>query len=249
MRGLSFESLVIDAEGPVGDREFVIVDDSGRFLTQRQLPRMALVFVQRTDSKIMFEYDGDRVEALLDGECFSSDVVVWGDTVRARHVHGLLDGFLTEKLGRSVRLFQSRPGQLRQKTSPGDDHFSMRFPDSSQILLTTEESRADLSRHVGYDLVHERFRANVIVKGFPAWSEESWKTVRLGDLEFEVMKPCTRCKIITIDPQAVEYGPSTPLEALKTIVKGAQTKANFGVHLRVLQPGVIRLNDDVEFSL
>lgn len=249
MRGLSFESLPIEIEGPRGDREFMVVDDAGRFLTQRQIAKMALVRVQWDGERLQFEYGGDSLTAQFSEFPSESDVVVWTDTVRALHVDRAVDAFLSKALERSVRLFRYQPRHLRVKPTPGGDEFSMRFPDSGQILLTTEESRADLSRFIGFDLPQDRFRANVVVGGIPAWTEENWKQVRIGDLEFEVTKLCTRCKIITIDQQTAEVGSGAPLIALKNGVKGEQAKACFGVFLRVLRPGVLRLGDDVEFSV
>lgn len=247
LRGLSHRELVIEIDGPAGDREFMVVGDDGRFLTQRQISKMATIAVTRVAQAIRLEADGRSVSGSVTEGGEELDVVVWGDTVRARTVSADIDAFLTEVLGRSVRLVRYQPSHLRVKSSAGGDEFSMRFPDSSQILLTTMESTKALADHVGQDLPANRYRPNILIEGFPAWTEESFKGVRIGDLEFEIMKPATRCKIITIDQQTGVVGSPAPLVALKDTVKGAQPKATFGMHLRVLRPGVLRAGDVVEF--
>lgn len=245
MRGLDHSTLAIEAEGAVGDREFVVVDEAGQFLSQRILPRLAAIGAVRVGETLRLEFEGRRLEtALVRGE--EADVTVFTDKIRGRHVSREADDFVSAALGRPLRVFRYQPEKPRVRVAPSGDEFVTRFADAAQVLLVNGASIAELAKHAGMDVPAARFRANVVVDGFPAWSEESWKRVRLGDLELEITKPCARCKIITIDQWTGSEGPRVPLEILKTGPKGEQPKSILGMYLRVLRPGSVKVGDPVE---
>ena len=74
---------------------------------------------------------------------------------------------------------------------------SRRFP----LLLIGEASLQDLVQKVGRPLEMLRFRPNLVIEGSTAFAEDGWKRIRIGDVEFRVVKPCSRCILTTIDPQ------------------------------------------------
>lgn len=244
LRGLDLHELALNEDGPEGDREFVVVDDTGKFLTQRQLPEMQLISVRKTAGELVLSADGVSVSASLKGES-DGQVVVWGETLHGRHLSGDVDLFLSKRLGRAVKLYGYQPAHpRRRKSNSSGAEFETRYSDQAQVLLTTMESLRSLSGFVNRDLEMARFRANIVIEGVPAWSEESWTRLRVGGVELEVMRLCTRCKIITINPRTAVMGDTAPLEALKA-VKGPRAKMEFGLHCRVVTPGSVRIGDAV----
>lgn len=245
LRGLTLGELMLGTDGPEGDREFVVTDESGKFLTQRQIPAMQLISARKLKNELLLDAAGVAVSVPLKGDTAEADVTVWSEQVRGLHLSDEADAFLSKRLGRAVKLYAYQPSRprLRKSNSSGVE-FETRFPDQAQVLLTSTESLKALSAFVGLSLEMERFRPNVVVDGVPAWGEENWKKVRVGGAELEVMRLCTRCKIITIDPRTAVMGDPTPLEALKT-VKGPRAKMEFGIHCRVVKPGIIRPGDAV----
>lgn len=236
---MTVPALELGPAGPRGDREFVITDPAGRFLTQRQLPHMA---------QIQAHWDGVELRLQKGGAVFQmpsskmnsserSQVTVWADTVPARPVSKEADQFLSEALGQSVhlwRLANHRHGKTKQ-----GEIYDYGFADQAPVNMMTMESLEALRRHTGEDLTVAIFRPNIVVAGNPAWSEETWSDVKLNGITFEVLKPTSRCKIITQDPTTGEFKNLKVLQALKNEVKGPQPKPNFGLHLRTKAPATL----------
>ncbi|MBX3033371.1 MAG: MOSC domain-containing protein [Bdellovibrionaceae bacterium] len=245
LRGIDLPEAPVDERGLVGDREFVITDLEGRFLTQRQLPVMALVRASFHHEHLHLRFEGQEISAHVPDQGDEKTIQVWKDQVRARRVSPQADHFLTQALGTPVQLFrvsQPRPGRDK-KTG---EAFEIRFPDQAPVLLTTTKSLEALNAAIEHPLPMSRFRPNIVIDGLEAWVEESWGKITIGDVEFAVLKPCSRCKIITIDQLTGQVGSPEALQALKNDVKGHRPTADFGVHLRVLRPGVLRVGDAVQ---
>ena len=86
-----------------------------------------------------------------------------------------------------------------------------------------------------------RFRPNLVIDGEAAYAEEGWQRIRIGEVEFELFKPCTRCVMTTVDLQTAEKSPQQ--EPLRTLAK--TRKAIFGMNMIALNSGVLRLGDAV----
>ena len=86
----------------------------------------------------------------------------------------------------------------------GKDDDQVAFADGYPLLLIGQASLEDLSQKVGRELEMLRFRPNLVIEGSEAYAEDSWKRIRIGDVEFRVVKSCARCILTTIDPQTGE---------------------------------------------
>lgn len=236
----------VAGNGPVGDREFVVVDEQGKFLTQRQLPAMARISARRIGLSLQLSVDGRQVVVPYRRQGESVRVKVWSDEIDGFHTETEANLFLSDFLGRPVQLVQYTPSTPRMKQAETDQSYETRFTDQCQVLLTTEASLTSLNQGLVEPIPMDRFRANVVIDGDLPWTEESWRRIRLGAMEFEVMKPCSRCKIVTTDQLTGEVGSARPLEVLKNEVKGEQPKAYFGMYLRALGTGNLAVGDEVE---
>ena len=83
----------------------------------------------------------------------------------------------------------------------GKDDDQVAFADGFPLLLIGQASLEDLSHKVGRPLEMLRFRPNLVIEGAEAFAEDNWKRIRIGEVEFRVVKPCSRCILTTIDPQ------------------------------------------------
>ena len=244
--GVSTSELGILTDGPRYDREFVIADEKGQFLTQRQHAVMATIMVERTPEFLKLTRGKHSITLAKELEQGNErEVTVWGQGVLGLDMGDAAAEFLTDILGKSVRLYRYQKEKPRVIAKDPTPAFETRFTDQGQVLLILEESRRALSQHISEDVPADRFRFNVHVSGFPAWSEETWKRVKIGGVEFEVFKKTSRCPIITIDQDTGDKKSAQSLVALKNELKGPQPKANFGIYLRVTRPGTIRLIDRV----
>jgi hypothetical protein len=118
------------------------------------------------------------------------------------------------------------------------------FADGYPLLLTAEASLADLNARLDAPVPMNRFRPNLVVAGGMAFAEDGWSRVRIGAVPFQVVKPCARCVVTTIDPQTAAQG-KEPLRTLSRF-RRRQGKVFFGENLIPEQPGIVRVGDPVE---
>lgn len=122
------------------------------------------------------------------------------------------------------------------------------FADGYPYLLTNEASLRDLQQRCPAGVQMEQFRPNLVVSGVAAWEEDSWKVLRIGDVIFDVVKPCSRCIFTTVSPEKGQKHPSgEPLATLQTF-RTAQDNGDvdFGQNLIARNSGVVRVGDEVE---
>ncbi|HTU62703.1 MAG TPA: MOSC domain-containing protein, partial [Polyangiales bacterium] len=103
---------------------------------------------------------------------------------------------------------------------------------------------ADLSARTNMTLVPERFRPTILISGSEAYAEDTWRKLRIGEVRFDVLKPCSRCVVTTIDPQTAERG-TEPLATLAKYRKQG-SNVNFGQNCVHRELGNIRVGDTVE---
>jgi len=215
-RGIALEHAAVGPRGIRWDRHWMVVDPAGRFLTQRQLPAMALIGTalapdalwldapERLPLRVPYDACGER-----------TPVRVWGDELRACTVSEDADRWLSAALGSPCRLVRFPDDAPRAVDSqygrPGDE---TAFSDGFPLLLIGQGSLDDLNARLARPLPMRRFRPNVVVRGAPPYAEDDWRQVRIGGLGCRVVKPCSRCAITTVDPEHGVRDGNEPLETL-----------------------------------
>lgn len=221
-RGESLASSPLEALGLRGDRRWMLVEpESGRFLTQRLLPQMSqLTALYNADGGLSLSAPGfgSLEVALPHPDEGLRGVTIWRDSLRVPDAGDAAAEWLSAFIGRPCRLVQAPESRTRQVDTayaqPGD---RVAFPDGFPLLLIGQASLDDLSARVGRPLEMLRFRPNLVVEGSAPYAEDEWKRIRIGDLEFEVAKGCSRCILTTIDPgTGVRNADREPLTTLKT---------------------------------
>jgi uncharacterized protein len=157
------------------------------------------------------------------------EVEIWGDRVQAVASFPEADHWFSKALGRPCRAV-FLPDGVRRNTDPefAPGH-EVGFADGYPFLLTSVESLADLNRRLPRPVPMDRFRANLVVQGGTAHAEDTWQEFRIGDVSFQVVKPCARCVVTTVDQESGKKGPE-PLRTLATYRKRSG-KVYFGQNL------------------
>jgi uncharacterized protein len=250
--------LVLDADGAagVGDREWVIVDADGEFVSQRELPRMALIETKLTGSHLRLKAPGMLLlEVPLASEGDVQEVQVWNDRVNAVTQGDVADAWVSRYLDMPARLMRFDPeGQrLSNVRYMSPDVAPYKFADAFAVLVTNQASLDDLNQRLaaqGQDPVTlERFRANVVLEGLDAYEEDYLKTLRIGDITLRVVKRCARCTVPGVDP-ATGVASSIVPDLLATY-RRTEDGVMFGVNAIVVAGtgSEIRAGADVEVEL
>lgn len=246
LRGQRLQRAEVGPRGLLHDREWMLVDPEGVFLSQRRVPRMALVETRLEDGVLALSAPGMAPLQLARAVGRPLEVQIWRDTCEAETVDPAADRWLSQFLGTACRLVRLPETSLR----PVDPDYGragdqVGFADGFPLLLISQASLDDLNRRLEAPLPMVRFRPNLVVTGTAPYAEDRWRRIRIGALEFRVVKPCSRCPIPTIDPQTAERG----AEPLRTLM-GYRRRGNrvyFGQNL--LQDGQGPLEEGMEVEV
>ena len=249
--GIPLEQAEVTERGLRLDRRWVIVDGAGRFITQRDYPAMARLLVAESTSPgeaiTITAPDGQSVAVPSQPTGEAVPVTIWKDTVTGIFVGRDADAFLSANLGTECRLVympDSTRRQVSQKYA-GPEHITS-FADGYPVLIATEGSLADLNGRMAAPVPMDRFRANIVVENAAAFAEDEWGRFRLGTAVLEAVKPCARCIITTIDQATGEKTGKEPLKTLASF-RNSEKGVRFGENLIVIEPGMVRVDDEVEF--
>lgn len=217
------ESATVEARGLVGDRRWMLVDDEGRFITQREHGALALISAQPAGQGVdcwMVGAPGQPALPLTPAQATADTVLVriWSDTVTARLAESGINEWFSRYLGFSVRAVYM-DAQICRPVEPeyaqADDTVS--FADGYPLLLTNTASLAELNGRLSRQIDMRRFRPNVLISGAEAFAEDHWRRIVIGDIEFDVAKACSRCVLTTRDPDTGELDPNRdPLRTLSS---------------------------------
>lgn len=242
--GASVDEFVLTPHGPEHDRDFLVVNPDGRFLTQREHPRMALVTPHLdavVEGKLRLSAPGMDDVAIPVGDGPLRDVVVWKWSGTGVDQGDEVAGWLSDFLGATVRLVRFPPG-VRRDTSVGAGE--VRYADGYPILVTSTASLDALNASLDEPLPMDRFRPNIVVDGWQTpWTEDRMTGLTVGGAAIEIVKPCARCVITTIDQLTSEKG----REPLRTLGRTRRTERGliFGQNAVVRTPGTIRVDDPI----
>jgi uncharacterized protein YcbX len=212
----------LDKLGLDGDRRWMLVDEaSGRFLTQRaeaKMSQLSALWNAQGGLTLSAPQQSSIDIALPDNDAELRGVTIWRDTLRVPDAGDEAARWVSDFIGKPTRLVQVPLDRARTtQAGYGNDDDQVAFADGFPLLLIGEASLQDLSQKVGRPLEMLRFRPNLVIEGSEAYAEDSWKRIRIGDVEFRVVKPCSRCILTTIDPQTGER--SADREPLATLQK------------------------------
>ncbi|CAG0963730.1 putative protein YcbX [Burkholderiales bacterium] len=208
--------------GGVADREWMAVDRNGRFVTQREFPRFALVRTEVLDGRVVLTAPGAAPIALdaVDRPP-AREVVVWNARVRGFDAGDEAAAWLSAVLASDVRLVRFDPSRPRpcNPDYAGDSGAEVRFADGYPLLVIGQASldhlNALLATRGAPRIEMNRFRPNVVLGGLEPHDEDHLATIEIGGVVLKPVKPCTRCQVTTVD-QATAHSGLEPLRTLST---------------------------------
>ncbi len=256
LRGHAVPAAELDALGFVGDRRFLVVDPTGKFMTQRTTPRMACIDARLSVGALTLAANGAggvSIPTASDPRAPLRTVSVWSsEGLLAEDCGTVASAWLSDFLGLTCLLVRigekfSRP-ILKSSARPGD---TVTFADGYPLLAVSEASLMNLNdrilENMGAPVPMNRFRPNIVVDDCTAFAEDAWTRIQIGDAVFRNGGPCARCPITTTDQLTGERD-KEPLKTLATFRRdqGDSTRINFGINLiHETKQGALRVGDPV----
>ncbi|MEL3922943.1 MOSC N-terminal beta barrel domain-containing protein [Aeromonas enteropelogenes] len=244
--GMALTRARVTEEGLLGDRRYMVVKPDGTFITARTHPQLQQVQATPIDGGLLLRYPGFEPLTLLETEFSLTPQAtgVWKDNFNALHTHALADAWLSRVAGERVQLLWlgEESARFREKTGT-----RVSFADGYPVLLISQGSLEDLN--LRSDALHQmsQFRTNLVASGTRPFEEDSWKRIRIGEVEFLVAKPCSRCIMTTVEPGTDRFNAlKEPLATLTRYRRGEDGEVYFGQNLVALNEGWIEAGSEIE---
>jgi uncharacterized protein YcbX len=217
-RGIRSDTARMNATGLADDRHWMLVRPNGRFVTQRELPRLAVVVTALDDAALTLTAPGRTpLRIPRDARAATLDVTVWSFDGRGIDCGEAAANWVSEFLETPLRVV-SFDAQTPRACSPewtqGTPAIT-EFSDGYPMLVVSRASLDDLNARLHEPLPMERFRPNLVIEGVEAFDEDRIHELRADGVTIRIVKPCARCAITTTDQQTGTRDGVEPLETLK----------------------------------
>ena len=259
-RGIACGRVDVTTQGVavrgVRDREWLVVDRHGQFVTQREHPRLALVEVDAANGAITLRVpDHDALRPRPDGEV--REVRVWRAHLRGHDAGDEAAAALSGFLGTDVRLVRfddTKPRRVNPDYA-GTTNATTLYADGYPVLVISQASLDDLNARLASrgvaPLPMNRFRPNLVIDGVEAYEEDHIESLAIGSVALRLVKPCTRCEVTTTDQQTTRRS-HEPLHTLSTYRRDDRLAGvTFGMNAIVVAGAgqALSVGDDVEAML
>ena len=246
--GIRLTEASVEEKGFQYDRRWMLVDENGIFITQRKYPRMALLSVELGEMELaVFNKLEPESKVKIPLNCASGperSVTIWDDQVLAKSVNRDLDQWFSDFMGFSVSLVMMPDSTQRKVSEKYAVHGeSVSFADGMPYLMIGQRSLDDLNSRLEIPVPMNRFRPNIVFSGGSAYLEDSLRKIKIGQLEFQIVKPCARCVLTTVDQESGVKG-KEPLKTLASY-RTVNSKIYFGQNVVALQAGKISVEDEI----
>jgi uncharacterized protein YcbX len=247
MAGISLPSAVCEERGFQYDRRYLVVDENGKFCSQREYPKLALLKTSINNNELTISYlDESFITSWGNHTQFLMEVKVWDHEFKSYKVSEEASLWISRVLGSTCDLVYMDKDNIRTKTISKPPHsVSLSFADGYPYLIIGTASFEYLNNQLSTSINTNRFRANIIVQTSEPHEEDKWEDIKIGHGDFKVIKPCARCNVITIDQQSGVRS-KEPLITLSKYRKEGN-KVNFGANTICMETGVtINIGDKVK---
>lgn len=224
-QGISLSKAQITPKGlrdffqpTIYDRQFMLVDEKGKFLTQRQYPSLATIKIKIEKNSLYLSSENKNIspfQLIPSQEKKQIKVKVWGDdTIAIDQGDEVANWFKNAlKIDISCRLVQQCDDHIRiinPKYSTQENQ-PVSFADGFPYLLTNTASLQELNQRLEhkylsskFNVPMDRFRPNIVIETKYPFIEDTWQTISMEDIKFAVVKPCSRCIITTTNQKTGE---------------------------------------------
>ena len=247
LAGIQVKNAIVKPKGLRYDRRWMLVDKEGRFLTQREHPKMSLFKVTMADDHIEVSRKSESIRVDLNEltNYNFSKVQIWDDEVEVVEVKPEHSAWFSKQLEIECKLVFF-PENNRRDIDPEFARMNeqVSLADGYPFLIIGQSSLDELNNKLEAPVSIKRFRPNfVFTEGLPH-EEDTWRNITIGSVSFEGVKPCSRCVLTTVNPETSEKG-AEPLKTLSTY-RRQNGKVYFGENLLAKTVGEISEGDSIE---
>ena len=249
MGGISLSEAVAEPRGLRHDRRWMLTDETGRFLSQREIPEMALLGTSIEDAHLRVFWKRNPAEYIRiplrfpEGTLREITTTVWDDTCLAQVLPSEINEWFSNQFKQKVQLVYMPDSTRRDadpQYAPEGQHVS--FADGFPYLIIGQATLDELNRQLAEPMPMNRFRPNFVFTGGLPHEEDEWSDFQIGSVAFRGVKRCARCAIPTTNQDTAERA-AEPLKTLATY-RSFNKKILFGQNVILTgKVGVVRVGE------
>ncbi|WP_413283226.1 YcbX family protein [Vibrio sp. MA40-2] len=246
IKGIDLSTSWVEKQGIVFDRRLMLADQNGVMITARAYPQLVRVNAQLTPKGMKLTFDQNEPLTISYTQFSMQEVKtkVWNDSFVAYSTSDVANEWFSGILGIKVQLLYTGEESQRVREKLGHN---VSFADGYPLLVISQGSLDELNRRSSEVHQMAQFRPNIVVSSTEPFIEDSWKRIKIGDVEFEIVKPCQRCILTTVDTNTGQMKANKqPLKTLMQFRADENGGVYFGQNLVALNEGRIQLDDPVE---
>jgi len=246
LAGIKVSKWQVNEKGLLHDRKWMLIDSNHQFLSQRRLPKMALISTQLTETELILSTATSGNISLALSPQQGTDIIstIWKDQCLSKTISKEADQWLSDFLGIECKLVY-QPDEVIRSVDPAYAKTSdkVNFSDGFPFLITSEASLESLNRAMVLQLPMQRFRPNLVISECKSYAEDSWRKITINDISFRLPKACSRCSVPTIDTETAVTN-KEPLTTLNRLRKW-NNKVFFGQNALHDNSGILSVNSEV----
>jgi hypothetical protein len=247
----SLKHAEVERRGFRGDRRWILIDQHNRFVSAREHAALVRVRAELGEDVLVLHFE-DGAAALeipvpKRENAEPTQVSIWSDHVDALLADSASCQALSTRLGRSLRLAymdeHARRSVDAKYAQPFDE---VSFADGYPVLVLSSAAVAQLNERASEPVSALNFRPNIVLGDCPPHAEDQWQRIAVGEVEFELVKPCVRCVLTTVDPARGErLASGEPLRSLKEY-RRSERGITFGMNAIARSFGRIELGAAIQ---
>jgi len=244
LKGISLDTAEITETGIKYDRYWMLTDENGLFITQREIPKLAMFHVRISSEYLVVQFKNEKIKIpikLAHKEMKACEI--WEEKINGYKESDAINHWFSTILGQKV--FLVRNAELPKRSIKNHIESFVNFTDSQQYLILGQSSLDNLNTKLDQSISIDRFRPNIVFSNSDIHIEDSWSEIQIGTSKFTLTKACSRCNIITIDQETSEAGK----EPLKTLTKYRFKENNvlFGQYLKLIASDdkLLKVGDEI----
>lgn len=240
---IALPSARVEERGLHLDRRWMVANPAGRQITQREHPKLSLVGVELLADGLLVRAPAmPELWVPLTPQGGPMTAYLWRLPYPALAASPDADAWFSAYLGAPHRL-AFMPESTERRMNPTFGTARVGFADGNPLHLISEASLADLNARLGAEVPALRFRPNLVVRGAPAYAEDTWAGVRIGDTQLDLVEATARCSVVNVDPARGVMGG----EPLRTLARHRRhgRLIEFGQNLTMRRGGTLSVGDPV----
>jgi len=220
LAGIKVSKWIVNEKGLLHDRKWMLIDSHRQFLSQRRLPKMALIKTEiKKDTLVLSTATSGSISLPLNPENGDDiNTIIWKDQCLAKTTSPKADQWLSDFLEMDCKLVY-QPNNIIRPVDPdyATDTDKVNFSDGFPFLIVSDASLTALNQEMEIPLPMQRFRPNLVISNCESYAEDNWREIQINSINFRLPKACSRCSVPTIDTETAKTNkePLTTLSRLR----------------------------------